>query len=238
MKYFDNILVCGDIHGNLDVITGFIKKNHLNNCAIIVAGDFGIGFEYSVKELRKLDYFDNLLKNTNCTVYAIRGNHDDPTYFNGRYDTEFIKLVMDYTVLELNLLNILCVGGAVSIDRMNRKSYTHGKGRNWWLNETFYYDENKAKNFKGIDVVVTHTAPHFCYPFIKQGLEYWANRDDLLLNDVDVERQNVTKLYEELVKNNHITKWYYGHFHMSNKLPYDKTTFIGLNINEFQEVKL
>ena len=49
MKYFDNILVCGDIHGDVNVITDFIKKMELHNCAIIVAGDFGIGFEYYIR---------------------------------------------------------------------------------------------------------------------------------------------------------------------------------------------
>lgn len=238
MKNFDQILVCGDIHGNMNIITDFLKKMDLKNCAVIVAGDFGIGFEYWMKEVKKLKYFDELLGNNNNTIYAVRGNHDDPSYFNGKYDTDFIKLVPDYTVLELNQWNILCVGGATSIDRMNRKKYTTGKGRDWWVNETFYFDENKVKNIKDIDFVVTHTAPHFCYPFVKNGLDYWINRDDLLQDDVDTERLNVTKLYEELKKNNNIAKWYYGHFHMSNNLPYDKTLFIGLNINEFKEIKL
>lgn len=238
MKYFDNILVCGDIHGDVNVITDFIKKMELHNCAIIVAGDYGIGFEYYIKEIKKLEYFNKLLNNSNSTIYAVRGNHDDPNYFNGKYDTEFIKLVPDYTILEINQWNILCVGGATSIDRTNRKKYNTGKGRDWWINETFYYDENKVNQFNNIDIVVTHTAPNFTYPLVKNGLDYWLNRDIHLINDIKTERDNVTKLYEHLKKNNNIIKWYYGHFHNSYNLYYDNTNFIGLNINEFREIKL
>jgi len=238
MLYFDHIFVIGDVHGNLDVIPDFLKKNDLENCAVIVAGDFGMGFETRKKDLRRLLYLNDRLKTTKSVVYAVRGNHDDPTYYTGVFDTQYVKLVPDYTVLELNLLDILCVGGATSIDRTDRTCYTHGYGRNWWKDEVFVYDKDKVDKLGNVDIVVTHTAPHFAYPFVKNNLAYWINRDIHLNTDIAVERHDVTMLYQHLVeKGNHITKWFYGHFHMNNKLPYERTTFIVLGINEIQEIK-
>lgn len=250
MKNFDLLLVCGDIHGDLDIIPNFIRDNDLNNCGVIIAGDFGIGFQSHQKELRRLEYLNNRLKNTNSQVYVVRGNHDNPMYFTGEYDTDFVKLVPDYTILELNLLNILCVGGATSIDRTARNSYinknntTHSlsinkNGSDWWENEVFVYDKNKIKNLLNIDIVITHTAPNFTYPLIKGGLDYWIKNDSNLDGDITVERHNVTMLYNDLIeRGNNISKWYYGHFHMSNKTYYNKTIFNVLNINEIQEIKL
>lgn len=239
MVYFKNIFVIGDIHGNLDVIPDYIKKNDLDNCAVIVAGDFGMGFEPHKKELRRLIYLNDRLKTTKSVVYAVRGNHDNPTYYTGEFDTEYVKLVPDYTVLELNLLDILCVGGATSIDRTDRTCYTHGYGRNWWKDEVFVYDKDKVDKLGNVDIVVTHTAPHFAYPFVKNNLAYWLNRDVHLNTDIAVERHNVTMLYQHLVeKGNRVTNWFYGHFHMNYKLPYEKTTFTVLGINEIQEIKI
>ena len=53
----------------------------LNNCIIIVAGDSGFGFysyDYYDKEMTELNM--TLLEN-NIKVYFVRGNHDDPSYF-------------------------------------------------------------------------------------------------------------------------------------------------------------
>lgn len=242
MKKHEQVIVCGDIHGNMDVIIDFLKKMNLSNCAIIVAGDFGIGFEQNTKEIKKLKYFNRILGNKNNTIYAVRGNHDDPNYFNGKYDTDFIKLVPDYTVLKLNQWNILCVGGATSIDRINRKKYITGKGLDWWKDEIFVYDKDKINKINNnninIDFVITHTAPTFCYPIVKLGLEYWIKRDEHLDKDVSLERYNVTLLYEHLKQNNNIINWFYGHFHNSYNLYYEKTNFIGLNINEFKQIKI
>jgi len=239
MLNFDYIFVCGDIHGELDVIPNFLKANDLKNCAIIVVGDFGVGFDDVIKEDRRMNHFNNRLKKYNSAVFVVRGNHDDPNYFNGELDInkKHVKFVNDYDVLEINGWNILCVGGATSIDRTNRKRYILGKGRDWWKDEIFVYDENKANNLKDIDFVVTHTAPHFAYPYVKIGLDYWINRDIHLFGDLEKERSEVTKLYEHLIINgNKILRWYYGHFHMSKTFPYDDTIFTCLDINETKEL--
>jgi predicted phosphodiesterase len=234
---FDNIIVCGDIHGNYSEIINFLEKYNLSNVVIIVAGDFGIGFEYYKKEISRLNHFNEKLKKYKSTIFAIRGNHDDPSYFHGKFDTKYIKLIPDYTIINLNDINILCVGGAVSIDRTIRKKYLFGRGRDWWINETFYYDNDKLENIKNIDVVITHSSPNFTYPYIKNNLVDWMEKDIHLKSDIEHERSAIANLYYKLIENNNIIKhWYYGHYHTHNEMEFNNTKFTCLDINDFKEI--
>jgi predicted phosphodiesterase len=239
MYTFKNILVCGDIHGVYDVIPKFIKKNGLNNCVVIVAGDFGIGFETPQKEINRLKYLSERLSFSNSFVFALRGNHDDPSYFDGNHNiVDNVILVKDYDIFNINGLNILCIGGAVSVDRYNRKPFFTGKGRGYWKDEIFIYDHDKVMALKNIDIVVTHSSPDFCYPYLKGSLKNWAIVDKKLYNDVGLERSQLTQLYYGLVENGNILKhWYYGHFHASNNMPYKETMFSALDINEIVDLK-
>jgi len=49
------------------------------------------------------------------------------------------------------------------------------------------FDELKSNNIL-IDTVVTHTAPSFCHPICKSGIEYWTQLDEPLSNDITQER--------------------------------------------------
>lgn len=240
---YENVLVVGDIHGNYDVIPDFLKIMELHNVAIIVAGDFGIGFENKIKEIRRLKYLNDRLEVSNSIVFAVRGNHDDPSYYNNKdvddFDTERVKLVSDYTVLNINDYNILCVGGAISIDRTKRSGYLFNTGNNYWRNENIEYKPEITKNLKNIDIIITHSAPDICEPYNKLNLSYWLERDLHLNFDITTERSTLTKIYEDLVNNgNNIKQWYYGHFHHHFSSVIDNTKFIGLAIDEFEEIRL
>jgi len=239
MKHYNHIFACGDLHDAVDIIPDFLKANDLNNCAIVQVGDYGIGFEIEKKEIRKLKYLTDRLKITNSDLFVIRGNHDNPSYFTGKYDTSNIQLVPDYTVLTLNLINILCIGGAYSIDRVNRKGYSIWKSSMvWWVDENLVYNHDKIMAMRNIDVVITHSAPSIAFPFTKGNLDYWCAIDKNLKTDVDTERLQLTQIFENLSKNNNIKQWYYGHMHMSNRMPYLNTYFNCLNINELIEINL
>lgn len=236
MKY-NFVIVCGDIHGKYNEVLNFINKYDIKNAAIIIAGDFGVGFKHPLAEISKLKKFNTKLIESNTIVFVVRGNHDDPSYFYGeKYNTSHIKFVSDYSVLNINDMNILCVGGAVSIDRTSRKRYTEDRGRDWWFDEVFKLNIEKIKTLKNIDVVITHSAPHFAYPYIKKDFDKWTEKDEFLKNDVESERNDITDLYNALIENNDIKKWYYGHFHSHHEMYYDNTQFICLNINDFKEI--
>lgn len=238
MKY-DFVIGCGDIHGKYNEVLIFINKYDIKNAAILILGDFGIGFKHPLAEISKLNKFNTKLKESNTTVFVVRGNHDDPSYFYcEKYNTSHIKFVSDYSVLNINDMNILCVGGAVSIDRTSRKKYTEGYGRDWWFDEIFKLDLEKIKTLKNIDVVITHSSPSFAYPYIKKDFDEWLEKDEYLKTDIESERNDIAALYNNLIENNNIKKWYYGHFHSHNEMCYDNTQFICLSINDFKEIKL
>ena len=232
----DLVLVCGDIHGDYDIIPNYLKKHGLKNVAIIQLGDFGIGWERKDKEIKKLMYLNSRLAISNSHIFAIRGNHDDPYWFLEYFSTGYVHLIPDYTILNMNKHNFLCIGGAVSIDRTDRKAYFKGKGIGWWKDEIISYN-NMTETVKDIDIIISHTSPSFTAPLEKHNLDYWFLNDETLSDDIDIERNTMTKIYNNLNKNNDIKYWYYGHFHFNNTEMINNTIFKLLNVNEITEHK-
>ena len=75
---------CGDIHGELKKLVWLlVEKYKLSNGSVIVAGDFGAGFgrprsmEVLYNSVRKK------LEKADIMIYVVRGNHDDPSSFDG-----------------------------------------------------------------------------------------------------------------------------------------------------------
>lgn len=240
------VVVCGDIHGEFETLVYNLKINNITNSLIIVAGDCGFGFH-------KASYYDMLykrlapkLRTQGNIIFYVRGNHDDPAYFDGKtFVKKYMRCVADYTVVSVAGHNILCVGGAISIDREPRlremelnRILRKDKQPLYWKDEApvFLPDEIKELTQSGIkiDTVVTHTAPGFCEKRSKSGLTEWVKFDPHLLNDIALERLSMTSLYDELIENGHpLVKWYYGHFHDTHFEVIDKVFYKMLNIQEF-----
>lgn len=223
------LLFLGDLHGHFSVIHQYIDLYDIKDAYIIQVGDFGVGFTTLEKEKRMLEMFHAKLVKANVFVWAIRGNHDFKPYFdNDPFELTNIKLVPDYTVLNLEGNNILCIGGAVSVDRMFRKTLMQKKGdltiyghETWWPDETFVLDRDKLGAFRDINIVVTHTAPAFCFPDNSFGFGPFIDNivlktgDDELKTDLLIERQQVSDAFTILKMNNDIDLHLYGHFHDS-----------------------
>ena len=136
----------------------------------------------------------------------------------------------DYTVLNINLENILFIGGAVSIDR----NYSKMNGRKWWKDEVVKFDFEFVKNLRDIDRMVCHTSPDFVEPLSFNNLVYgYAMDDDLLLQDLRDERENMAKLVTEVMNNNKLKSFTYGHFHNDYRFFHNYCDFTCLNINRF-----
>jgi predicted phosphodiesterase len=230
------LLFLGDIHGNFGLIGQYIDLYGIKDAHIIQVGDFGVGFSTLEKEKRMLKMFHHKLVKNNVFVWAIRGNHDFKPYFdNDPFGLTNIRLVKDYTVLNLEGKNILCIGGAVSVDRMWRKTnkqlqgiheeYTIANGiDSWWPNELFVLDEQKLAEMRDINIVVTHTCPDYCPPdntfgfgpFVEGIIRDTGDTD--LRGDLLYERNQVTNAFAILKMNNSIDNHYYGHFHRSDTI--------------------
>ena len=222
----------GDIHGKYNIIKGWINRNKdLTNCNIIQCGDFGIGFNPN-QENHELKLLNNKLKNYGHNVFVVRGNHDNPEYFDGNHDYENIKFVPDYTVLNLNGFNHLFVGGAISIDRTLRS-----QGFDYWFNERFNYDEIKTSHIKNVEILVTHSCMTFNKPVLLESHVFeFAKKDYSLIEELQLERKEIDKFWNNLILNNEIKYHFYGHFHFHNHELINNTKHILLDINEFFEI--
>lgn len=222
------IVVTGDIHGDFKALVYKCCVQYgMTDTLIVVAGDCGFGFH-------RPGYYDDLymqlsrhLTKGNNWVLFIRGNHDNPAYFDGQQvNYKRWKAVQDYSVLKACGHTILCVGGAVSVDRGWRKNENYvdtGDGKLtpyvYWPDEKPVYDEAKLEAISKaytIDTVITHTAPSCCELTSHQGIQDFLVNDRELLQDIKAERKVMDDIHTFLKEHGQpVRQWCYGHFHQS-----------------------
>jgi hypothetical protein len=219
------IYIVGDIHGKWDQLFLKIKASEIRDFILIGVGDLGIGFLDAEKQERQFDYINSFFGGKGIDFIGIRGNHDDPAYFDGRVDRSNFKLLADYTSLSLNDKEFLFVGGAVSIDRKIRK-----EGISYWKDEKFVLDVSKIKR---CDVLVTHSAPTWSGPFDRAGISGWCDRDETLWDECLQERKD----HDVLNKLCGASRHYCGHFHTSSSVDLDGCVSIILDELEIKEIR-
>ena len=246
------IVVSVDIHGDFtQLVFKCCMQYRLTETLIIVAGDCGFGFE-------RLGYYEgvykkccNRLAKANNWLLFVRGNHDNPAYFN----VEPLKhqrwmTLADYSVVKACGHSILCVGGATSVDRILRMTAKQYHLPNpsqplapnmYWKDETPFFDKSRLDMLDemcAIDTVITHTSPSFCELSSYQGLENWAEHDEDLICDVQHERRVMDDLKAYLCSKNHpLHHWFYGHFHQSWHAEIDDVHYNMLDIMELRELR-
>ncbi|WP_310592354.1 metallophosphoesterase [Bacteroides cellulosilyticus] len=176
-----SIVASGDIHGDfIQLVFKLCVQYQMKDTILIVAGDCGFGFE-------KKESYENMVKQNvkrmneaNNWIVFIRGNHDNPAYFDG-YTFKYKRFIAipDYTILQARSHTVLCVGGGISIDRQYRlqawekkqvrsvsESSTDKLARNvYWSTEAPVFDKEKMVTISAkytVDAAITHTAPSFC----------------------------------------------------------------------------
>jgi hypothetical protein len=154
---------------------------------------------------------------------SIRGNHDDPSYYNGadRIELSNFETIEDYTVMEHSGKLIQFIGGATSIDRSMRK-----EGVSYWSKEGLYFEKDKLQK---VDTLITHTAPSWCFPQTFNQMVYdWARDDGYLLEELTLEREVMGEIFKVCQPSLHL----YGHFHDSWNEEINSCKHRLLNINE------
>lgn len=248
------IYVVADLHGYFNLLKTEVEINdELKNCILICAGDIGVGFKKKEFYLTKLEELNSIMKDKNIDCFMIRGNHDDPSYFNGSIFLSNVKLIPDYTIINSGESNILCVGGAISIDRLYRKEIYNSNiqyysnimpteniesiknkiEKNYWENEAPILDYESLKEINdsniNINYVITHTSPSFAFKNDKNSIEKWLKIDETLDLDTSHERSVMDCIYTTLRENgNKIIYWVYGHFHEHWEEDKDETRFVAL----------
>lgn len=235
----EDIYVLGDIHGNFDTVKYLIKLYDISNCVIVIAGDCGFGFEKFEFYKQKYNKQKKLLKDHNIRIFFVRGNHDDKSYFdNEKINFKYWKTIPDYSVLKCYNGNILCVGGAISIDRLKRiekentKKYLGKKF--YWPDEQVVYLPKVIDSLKESNIIINHLITHsimsFCPPYTKGNIESFLIEDEKLETDITTERKLVDKLYNHLLKNNNpIESVIHGHYHRHETSYIDDVKIVSLD---------
>ena len=235
-----SLLFCGDIHGEFAELVCKMERYGIQDSVIVVLGDCGIGFQkpgyyphiYKKKLEKKLDKYNNI-------ILCIRGNHDDPRYYdNPEYILNLPRLrtLPSNTLLKVMGYNILCIGGAISIDRDERIEYNDTKlkpnhPKCYWDNEgPIILDDILDIDCK-VDIVLSHTSPISFDPPLFRG-ENSGVKEEILWEDI-LNTRNYLELINSRLKPK---RWYYGHFHKSYSGSTGCTIWRCLDIMEIIEV--
>lgn len=214
-----------------------------DNSVIIVSGNCGIGTKSRKFYEDMFSELDKVLAANNCYILFVRGNNDDPSYFDGKYiDFEHVKTLPDYSVICLRTFNCLCVGGSISIDKEWKMSQEEKFGKKlFWENESPKFDEKLLNEILAefrISCVVTSTSPTFVFPGTNSyKRSKWFSDDKSILKDFSSERKTIDKVYERIVDSDSKPYvWFYGRFKLAHN---DKTNDILFSsLQQYQVVQV
>lgn len=205
------MVLIGDTHGDLKFLIDLIKL-YPKQTNFIQLGDFGVGFPRMNFD-ESLRHLDDVLHAYQSNMYVVRGNHDDPSYFEGQHMHRNLKFVPDYRVVRIEGKQILFIGGGISLDRTQRLV-----GTSFWVGEKVKFNEEKLNKIEKVDYIVSHIAPSFCHPVrINDFVRTWIKYDPSLENELKTERKIMNMVFDYLTntKGLKIQKWFYGHYHQS-----------------------
>ena len=253
--YRPGVCFFGDMHGEFNSLQGMMKRTEFTDTTYIGLGDIGIGFEKPQHYTNVFNKLSRTASSFNCEFLLFRGNHDNKKYFDDKLiNRKYFKTIPDYTVVKTPTHNILCVGGATSIDRTYRMAKWHENALRYamyhgcsedeaerlcpqvyWPDEQPMYNEEALNELKTlgieIDIVATHTCPSFAKPINKDGIQYWLKYDTKLNEDLDRERKVMDDVYNKLITDDHpISKWFYGHYHFHNQEFINGVQFVMLDM--------
>ncbi len=215
-----SLFICGDIHGELKklVYETIQCKWGLKNSDIIVVGDFGVGFGRKLSMQVAYEKIEKRLERDNNVLWAIRGNHDDPSWFDGTRDFPRLHFLKDHEVIEVCGKKIYPIGGATSIDidmpdhkGRSRRWYNDryirlgSSQRCWWEGENIVPSKNPHPI--RVDIILSHEAPLAFEP-VPIRPENCSNETwDKVLAD----RSYLDKVLYDV----NARWWFYGHYHTS-----------------------
>lgn len=224
--------ILGDIHGNVKKLQRIIDAGYASGGTIYQIGDFGLGdlesFWFTRDDLDDINY---ILKKTDTQLKVIRGNHDNPKYWNDDIERKLfnstytnIELLKDYHQEVINDKTYLFIGGAVSIDRV----ISEPRGQ-WWSDEIVTPPSDGLESLNEVDVVVAHNCPSFFnHGTGGENLKSWIANDENLLEDLTKERILLDQVFDQVKPK----EWFSGHFHNKIKDVKQDCKYQCINIDE------
>lgn len=230
------LIFSGDIHSELrELVWKLTNQYKIENASVVVLGDFGVGFGSK-------NYMDQLyskvskkLEKNNITLYSIRGNHDDPEFFDGNHNYDRLIFLEDYKLIEIEGHSLYPIGGAVSTDRTWRKEYNDkmercgSNKRVWWEGEKIKEIPLKSLPPR-VEFIISHAAPISFEPvFIRND---WKIKDEDLDLDTWKSILKERNYLEEIKKTINFKYWFFGHYHKSVSGNFGDILYRGLDIME------
>lgn len=217
----------GDVHAESPLMRDFLNSEE-KYC--LQLGDFGFIFKYNDWKWNKfLNHFEKNYPNK--MIFTVLGNHENydsiekmpiKDIFGARCRKirSNVYAVERGEILSIEELNILCIGGADSIDKAWRQD-----GVSWWVQEKISDADVEKTINKGLtcpfDMICSHAMPAFFMlqnftPCFQTGSEF-----------------SLEKIYCDIEDNGrHIPLWIGGHVHNSIDMMYNDTLFRSLDIGE------
>jgi hypothetical protein len=247
MRNERQLWICGDIHGELSGLVRNAVNRGISCADILVVGDFGAGFGRPKSMDVAYGKVRAALEKNDICIYTIRGNHDDPAFFDGLHDFERLYFLPDFRIIELCGKKIYPIGGAVSadidlVDPLSHKSRRMvndslikfgSSKRVWWPDEAPSTDSAPSTNSRtlfpeSVDIVVSHEAPlSFEPPLVRAGYV----RDETWLKIVESR-----KYLDYVLQIVNPTLWFYGHYHCHYEGNFQNTLYQCLDIAEMMRV--
>ena len=225
-----NLAIVGDIHGDFpELVWRITERYEITDTTFILAGDCGIGFDNSLEDMYRRKRMNSKLGNSGNILLCIRGNHDNPKYFQEGELIDFpcLKTLPDYTHLSWGSRKVLVIGGGISVDREYRLEEMKKNGKEiWWPNEGIIHSSDLLDPKE--DIIISHMAPLCIGPVLIRGgesHEIWeAERSD-------------REYLSTVLKETRPTRWIFGHYHQSISGDYENCLWRGINIQEIYEIR-
>ena len=209
------IFITGDTHGDIDYKKLLVLKDKKLSYEdfLIICGDAGICWS-----LREFEYLKDLYNFIGCTIIYVDGNHENFEMLNNMPLVEYKGALMHQIdehifhilrgeIMTLENHTFLCIGGAVSIDKMYRTPYV-----SWWPEEeiTYHDIDNALSNLEKVQNKVDYVITHCC-------------DTHTVLNTFGFRRDNCTDQLVFIDKVVEYKHWFFGHYHFDRQINGTKT---------------
>lgn len=210
------IYITGDTHGDIDYkkLLTLKEKNLSYDDYLIICGDAGICWSTDI-----FQYFLDLYNDIGCTIIFVDGNHENFEMLNQCPLVEYHNALMHQIdnhifhvlrgeIMVIDNLSFLCIGGAISIDKMYRTPYV-----SWWPEEEITYHDidnalsNLAKVNNKVDYVITHCCDSHTV------IKAFGFRRDTCTDQLT--------FIDKVVK---YKRWFFGHYHFDREISKKKTS--------------
>ena len=226
-----NLAVVGDIHGDFpELVWRITERYKITDTTFIIAGDCGIGFDNSLEDMYRRKRMNSKLGNSGNTLLCVRGNHDNPEYYQegSLIDFPHLKTLPDYTHLSWGDHKILVIGGGVSVDKESRLEDFKKTGVvSWWEGERIIKSSEKLDGQE--DIIISHMAPLCIGPVLL--------RDPQMTYETWEADKSDREYLSTVLKETRPTRWIFGHYHKSTSGDYENCLWRGLDIQEIYEIR-